>query len=82
MILAGLFSAFSFLFVGPSQMFGFSDSLLLMGIGQGLVGVFIPYLLIPGLPEMVDCSLPLYPGEEREVNDLSSGVFAAFLGIG
>ena len=82
MILASLFSAFSFLFVGPSLMFHFNDSLLLMAIGQGLVGVFIPYLLIPGLPEMVDSTLPLYPGQEREVNDLSSGVFAAFLGIG
>ena len=82
MIVASLLSAVSFLFIGPSQMFGFNDSLMLMGIGQALVGVFIPYLLIPALPEMVDFALPLYPGQERETNDLSSGIFAAFLGIG
>ena len=82
MILAALFSSFSFLFIGPSQMFNFPDQLYLMGIGQALVGLFIPYMLIPALPEMVDYSLPLYPGQERETNDLSSGIFGAFLGIG
>jgi len=47
MIFASLFSSIAFLFVGPTLMFGFKDSLLLMGIGQALVGVFIPYMLIP-----------------------------------
>ena len=82
MIFASLFSSIAFLFVGPTLMFGFKDSLLLMGIGQALVGVFIPYMLIPGLPEMVDSSIPLFPGQENETNDLSSGIFNAFLGLG
>jgi hypothetical protein len=33
MITAAMLSGVSFLFVGPSQMFGFEDSLLLMAIG-------------------------------------------------
>ena len=33
MIVASLGCAISFLFVGPSLMFGFADSLILMGVG-------------------------------------------------
>ena len=83
MITANILSSIAFLFVGPSLMFDFKDSLILMGIGQALVGIFIPYMLIPALPEMVDSSLALYSKEdEEEVNDLSSGIFCAFMGIG
>jgi hypothetical protein len=31
---------------------------------------------------MIECSLPLYPGQEAQVNDLASGLFNTFLGIG
>ena len=81
-ILSSLLTGVSFLFVGPSQIFQFPDSLVLMGIGQALAGIFTAFMMIPGLPEMVESTLPLYPGQEREVNDLSSGLFNAFLGIG
>ena len=39
-------------------------------------------MLIPGLPEMVESTLPLYPGQERKINDLSAGIFNSFLGFG
>ena len=38
--------------------------------------------LIPGLPEMVEGALVHFPGQEREVNNMSSGIFNSFLGIG
>ena len=38
--------------------------------------------MIPGLPEMVESSILHYPGQAREVNDLSSGIYNAFLGFG
>ena len=75
-------SAVAFLFVGPSLILNFSNSLVIMGIGQSLVGIFTATMMIPGLPEMVESTLPLFPGQEQVVNDLSSGVFNAFLGLG
>jgi len=39
-------------------------------------------MMIPGLPEMVESTIPLFPGQERDVNDLSSGLYNAFLGFG
>ena len=82
LILASLLTGVSFLFVGPSQLFAFPDSLVLMGVGQALAGIFTAFMMIPGLPEMVESALPLYPGQERKVNDLSSGLFNSFLGFG
>ena len=38
--------------------------------------------LIPGLPEMVEGALVHFPGQEREVNNMSSGIFNSFLGLG
>ena len=75
-------SGVSFLLVGPSQMLSFPDSLVIMGIGQGMIGIFLAIMIVPGLPEMVESMLPLYPGQEREVNETSSGIFNAFLGLG
>ena len=68
--------------VGPSQLFAFPDSLILMGMGQAFAGIFTAFMMIPGLPEMVESTIPLYPGQERKVNDLSSGLFNSFLGFG
>ena len=63
-------------------MLHFSDSLILMGIGQALVGIFTAFMMIPGLPEMVESTIPVFPGQERDVNDISSGLYNAFLGFG
>lgn len=82
MITAALLSAVAFLFVGPSQIFAFPNTLLFMAIGQALAGIITPSLMIPGLPEMVESAMPRFPGQERRVNDLSSGIFNAFLGFG
>ena len=60
-ITSAFFSGVAFIFVGPSEMFGFPDSLVLMGVGQALVGIFTAFMMIPGLPEMVESTIPLYP---------------------
>ena len=40
-------------------------------------------MIIPGLPEMVEFSQNTFgQGYEREINDLSAGIFNAFLGVG
>ena len=61
-ILSAFFSGVAFIFVGPSEMFNFTDSLILMGIGQALVGIFTAFMMIPGLPEMVESALIYFPG--------------------
>ena len=45
-------------------------------------GLVDPFVLIPSLPEMIDAAIAKYPDYEYKINDLSSGVFNAFLGIG
>lgn len=51
-------------------------------VGQMSHGIVDPYILVPSLPEMVESVIPLYPGQEETINDLSSGLFNMFLGIG
>jgi len=59
-ISTALMCGLSFVLVGPSQIFGFPDSIVLMGIGMALVGVFNPAGIIMGLPEMEEASLEKY----------------------
>lgn len=60
-IMSGFFTGVAFVFVGPSELLGLPDTLILMGVGQALVGVFTAFMMIPGLPEMVESTIPLYP---------------------
>jgi hypothetical protein len=53
-----------------------------MGVGQALHGIVDPFLLVPALPEMIESVIDLYPNDEFTINDLSSGIFNCFLGIG
>ena len=82
MILASVISAVAFLCVGPSELFRFGDSLVVMGIGQFFVGVTLAIQLIPGLPEMVECALEHYPTQERDVKNMSSAMYNSLLGVG
>ena len=43
--------------VGPSQYFGFPNSIWIMGIGQALHGIVDPFVLVPSLPEMIEAAL-------------------------
>ena len=82
MIVSSLLAGFSYVLVGPSQIIPMNDSLMLMAIGQALIGIFLCFLIIPSLPEMVESQISRFPGQERQVNDLCSGLFNAFLGFG
>ena len=61
-ILSALMSCVAFIFVGPSIVLELPNSLVLMGVGQSLVGIFTATMMIPGLPEMVESTLPHFPG--------------------
>ena len=62
LMLGALFCAISCFFVGPSAFLPIPDTLLMMGVGQALLGVFTVPLLIPVLPEMVNSVINKYPG--------------------
>lgn len=53
--------ALSFMFVGPSTLFGFNDTVVLSGIGMALVGLFNPIGIVLGLPEMEEAAIETYP---------------------
>ena len=55
----------------------------MLAIGEALHGLTDPLLLVPALPEMINCALPLFPPEcEGRINDLSSGAYSTALNIG
>lgn len=71
------------MFVGPSELFDFPNTLPMLILGQALRGVVDPFILIPSLPEMIESVLPHYPEElGPAINDLASGMFNMFLGLG
>jgi hypothetical protein len=45
-------SALSYLLIGPSTLFGFSDSVILSGFGMAVLGLWNPIGIVLGLPEM------------------------------
>lgn len=80
--LSVLLSSASFFLVGPSQLLHFPDSLLMIAFGWSLLAATTAFFYVPILPEMVDSALLVFQGQEQAVNDLSSGLFNSFLGIG
>ena len=83
MITACFLSFFTNLLVGPSEIFNMPNSVVIMAIGQLVRGLVDPFLLIPSLPEMIESVVPHFPEDaEAEINNISSGMFNMFLGIG
>lgn len=55
----------------------------MMAFGQALRGLIDPFTLVPSLPEMIESVMIHYPpSAEFEINNLSSGIFNMFLGLG
>lgn len=55
----------------------------MLAVGQILRGLIDPFILVPSLPEMIETVIPLYPEScESQINDISSGLFNMFLGLG
>ena len=83
MILAALLGISGSLCRGPSKILNFPDILPIIIFSQVLNGMFIPFLIIPALPEMIDSAKNKYPmSSTNDINDISAGLFNMFLGIG
>jgi MFS family permease len=82
-IIAAMFALFWVnLFIGPSEIFRFPDNLWMMGIGQAFEGVVNPFILVPGLPEMIDVAFEKHQHQEQRINDYCSALYTSFLGLG
>lgn len=59
------------------------DQLNLIICGQAFSGIFVAFLIIPVLPEMITAANIRFEGRQKQrVNSLASGLFSASLGIG
>ena len=77
MIIMGLLGYFmALLCQGPSLIFNFPDSVYLILLSQGLIGIVSPMTTLPILPEMMESAKPHFSKElESEINDISSVLF-------
>jgi hypothetical protein len=82
MIFGLIFSSVAFIFAGPSGLLHLPDSLLMMGIGQALLGTFVPFTMIPALPEMISSVEKKYKGQKHRINNFSAAIFNTMLGTG
>ena len=83
MILAAFLSIWGSLCAGPSKLLKFPDWLGIVIFSQVLHGMIDPFLLISALPEMVESATEKFPqSKQNDINDISSGLFNMFLGIG
>ena len=68
---------------GPSQLFNMPEKLELIMCGQAFSGIFVAFLIIPVLPEMIASANLRFEGKQKQrVNTLASGLFNASLGLG
>ena len=72
----------AFLCIGPSAILKFPDSLLLMGIGQAVLGITYAMVMVPSLPEMLEGGMQIYPDNESSINRLCPGIFSSCFGLG
>jgi hypothetical protein len=86
LILGAIIQFIGLLLMGPSAILGIPPNLIIMGIGQVVCGLFLPLMLVPSLPEMIDTVDQLHPnlsGREKSVlYDFTSGIFNSALGLG
>ena len=87
LIIIGLFlTIFANLLTGPSTLAGLPDSLVIIGIGQGFMGLFGPLLVVFSLPLMIDIVdaefTHLSEKRKSQAYDFSSGLFNSFLYFG
>jgi hypothetical protein len=73
--------------MGPSQLIRLpKDSLLLIGIGQGLLGLFDPFILVFCLPEMIEVVEQKHPEltlkQKAKLTDITSSLLTSLLGAG
>jgi hypothetical protein len=54
LILSALLNTIGLLLIGPSKVFSFPDSSVLIGIGQLFFGIALAFLNIYSLPEMMN----------------------------
>ena len=80
LVISAMLLGFSTLLNGPSQLLGLPNELYLIIVGQALSGIFIAFLSIPALPEMIKAEDKAT--DRHRVNTLCSGLFNSSMGLG
>ena len=80
-------SSFALFMMVPSQILYFpQDSILLIAIGFGLIGLFDPFILVFVLPEMIDVIEKKHPEltdrQKAHITDITTGMLTSILGVG
>ena len=65
MIISCVFLGIATFFNGPSLLTGMPDKLFLIVIGQALSGIFMAFLIIPVLPEMITAANKRMKGRQK-----------------
>ena len=83
LILSAILLGCATFFNGPSALLGMPDKLKWIICGQAFSGIFVAFLIIPVLPEMITAANKRFEGRQKQrVNTLASGLFNASLGVG
>ena len=82
-MISAVLLGFATFFNGPSLILKMPDKLWLIVLGQALSGIFVAFMIIPVLPEMITSANKRFKGEQKQrVNTLASGLFNSSLGVG
>jgi hypothetical protein len=74
---------FAMILIGPSKFLELKDSSLFTFLGLCVMGFGCALLIIPILPEMIECIEAKYQHlDENELHNNISGLFIAFQGLG
>ena len=83
LMLSAFLSGMIFFFVGPSAIVSIKESLIIMGIGQSLVGMFCGFMYSQSLSEMISAAKQVYPNckDDREIEKLALKIQIVSIGI-
>ena len=69
--------------VGPSKLLGIYNSPAFILFGLAIIGLGAGMIVIPVLPEMIECIEEKHPDfDDEQLHNMISGLFIAFQGIG
>ena len=81
-IVASVIACLAFICAGPSDILKFPDTLLVMGLGQAILGISYALIMVASLAEMIEGGMEKYATQEKAVNSMCPAMFTSYLGLG
>merc|ERR1719446_61538 len=82
MVIAFICESLCQILIGPSKLLGLPDLLWIIVVGNAMNQFLFAFAFIPTCPEMVEATQLRYQSTHPRLNDLTSGIFNVFFGIG